>query len=226
MPATLSVAQALASVDGERTIWPVTDENGLRAMIAKDQLEAAAAGGFGEQTLGDLVPDPGPIGYLNEARFPHVDPDHSLQSAMQRLTQSGLAELPVVSRGNIRELRGTISAKDVLDALARGRPAAAVYVRHTNGIPACPPAEQRSWVTMSQAAELLKVSLMVVRRMIAEQILPARQVVKCAPWVIERADLELPAVRKNIRRVHEGRRSPLIVSDDTQTRLFIDSSEV
>jgi hypothetical protein len=44
------------------------------------------------------------------------------------------------------------------------------YVRHTNGIPACPPAEQRSWVTMSQAAELLKVSLMVVRRMIAQQI--------------------------------------------------------
>jgi hypothetical protein len=79
---------------------------------------------------------------------------------------------------------------------------------------------------MSQAAELLKVSLMVVRRMIAQQILPARQVVKCAPWIIERADLELPAVRKNIRRVHEGRRSPLIVSDDAQTRLFIDSSEV
>jgi CIC family chloride channel protein len=126
LPATLSVAQALASVEGERTIWPVTDENGLRGMIAKDQLEAAAAGGFGEQLLGDLVPDPGPIEDLNEARFPHVHPDHSLQSAMQRLAQSGLAELPVVSRGNIREVRGTISAKDVLDAFALGRPAAAV----------------------------------------------------------------------------------------------------
>jgi hypothetical protein len=40
--------------------------------------------------------------------------------------QSGFAELPVVSRGNIRELRGTISAKDVLDAFPVGRPAAAV----------------------------------------------------------------------------------------------------
>jgi hypothetical protein len=79
---------------------------------------------------------------------------------------------------------------------------------------------------MSQAAEILKVSLMVVRRLIAQRILPARQVVKCAPWVIERAHLELPAVRKEIRRVHEGRRSPLIVSDESQTRLFIDSSEV
>jgi DNA invertase Pin-like site-specific DNA recombinase len=100
------------------------------------------------------------------------------------------------------------------------------YVRHTHGIPACPPPEQRDWITMSQAAEILKVSLMVVRRLIAQRILPARQVVKCAPWVIERAHLELPAVRKEIRRVHEGRRSPLIVSDESQTRLFIDSSEV
>lgn len=49
--------------------------------------------------------------------------------------------------------------------------------------------------------------LMVVRRLIAQRILPARQVVKCAPWVIERAQLELPAVRKAIRRVPEGRRS-------------------
>ena len=79
---------------------------------------------------------------------------------------------------------------------------------------------------MSQAAEILKVSLMVVRRLIAQHILPARQVVKCAPWVIERANLDLPAVRKEIRRAREGRRSPLIVPDELQTRLFLDSSEV
>jgi hypothetical protein len=78
----------------------------------------------------------------------------------------------------------------------------------------------------SQAALHFKVSLMVVRRMIAQKILPARQVVKCAPWMIERVHLELPAVQKEIRRVHEGRRSPLIVLDDSQTRLFTDSSEV
>jgi hypothetical protein len=100
------------------------------------------------------------------------------------------------------------------------------YVRHTHGIPACPPLEQRNWITMSQAAEILNVSLIVVRRLIAQRILPARQVVKCAPWVIERAHLELPAVCKAIRRVHEGARSPLIVPDEAQTRLFIESSEV
>lgn len=96
------------------------------------------------------------------------------------------------------------------------------HVRHSNGIPACPPVEQRNWVTMSQAAAHFKVSLMVVRRMIAQKILPARQVVKCAPWMIERRDLELPAARKEIRRVHEGRRLGWAVGDD-QTTLFTDS---
>src|SRR5580658_6383291 len=98
------------------------------------------------------------------------------------------------------------------------------HVRHSNGIAACPPPEQRNWVTMSQAALHFKVSLMVVRRMITQKILPARQIVKCAPWMIERVHLELPAVQKEIRRVHEGRRSPLIVLDNSQTRLFTDSS--
>jgi hypothetical protein len=42
---------------------------------------------------------------------------------------------------------------------------------------------------------------MVVRRLIAQKILPAKQIVKFAPWMIERTHLQLPAVRKQIRRV-------------------------
>jgi hypothetical protein len=53
---------------------------------------------------------------------------------------------------------------------------------------------------------------------------PARQVVKCAPWMIERAHLELSAVRKEIRRVHEGRRPPNIVHS-SQGGLFADFAE-
>jgi len=56
---------------------------------------------------------------------------------------------------------------------------------------------------MQQAATTLGVSEMVVRRLIAQKILPA-QIVKFAPWMIERTHLDLPAVRKAIRRVHEG----------------------
>jgi hypothetical protein len=55
------------------------------------------------------------------------------------------------------------------------------HVRHTNGFPACPPPDQRLWITMQQAAAALRVSEMVVRRLIAQKILPAKQIVKFAP---------------------------------------------
>jgi hypothetical protein len=94
------------------------------------------------------------------------------------------------------------------------------HLRHTNQIPACPPAEERPWITMTQAAEQLKVSSMVVRRLIAQRILPARQVVKYAPWVIERKDLDLAVVRKEIWLVHEGLRNTTVPTD--QAPLFVD----
>jgi hypothetical protein len=54
--------------------------------------------------------------------------------------------------------------------------------------------------------------------------LPAKQIVKFAPWMIERSHLDLPSVRKEVRRVHEGRRLGLAVSEK-QTGLFADSHE-
>jgi hypothetical protein len=70
------------------------------------------------------------------------------------------------------------------------------HLRHTNQIPACPPAGERPSLTMTQAAEQLKVSSMVIRRLIAQKILPARQIIKHAPWVIERKALDLDVIRK------------------------------
>ena len=98
------------------------------------------------------------------------------------------------------------------------------HVRHTNGFPACPPPDQRLWITMQQAAATLGVSEMVVRRLIAQKSLPAKQIVKFAPWMIERHALDLPAVRKAIRRVHVNRRTGWVVSEK-QTGLFRDSHE-
>jgi len=96
------------------------------------------------------------------------------------------------------------------------------HVSHSQGIPACPPPEPRNWLTMWQAPN---VGLMVGRRLIAPRILAARQVVKCAPRVIERRDdLDLPAVRREIGRVHEGRRS-LMANCEARNRLFGDSGE-
>jgi hypothetical protein len=77
--------------------------------------------------------------------------------------------------------------------------------RHTNGFPACPPPDQRLWITMQQVAAVLGVGEMVVRRLIAQKSLPTKQIVKFAPRMIERSHLDFPSVRKEIRRVHEGR---------------------
>src|SRR5947199_2265930 len=61
--------------------------------------------------------------------------------------------------------------------------------------------KQDGWVTREQAAELLKVSNTVIRRLIREQVLPATQVVHCAPWVIDRNDLGLLAVQAQVQAV-------------------------
>jgi DNA invertase Pin-like site-specific DNA recombinase len=95
------------------------------------------------------------------------------------------------------------------------------HVRHTKGFPVCPPPEQRLWITMQQAAEALNVSSMVVRRLIAEKVLPAKQIVKFAPWMIERHHLQLPSVRKAIRIVLSGRRVSRITSNHEQEVLFV-----
>jgi hypothetical protein len=97
------------------------------------------------------------------------------------------------------------------------------HVRHTKGFPACPPPEQRLWITMQQAAVALSVSDAVVRRLVMQKTLPAKQIVKFAPWMIERAHLDLPAVHRAVRLVHAGRRSPSLMAGDAQTFMFYDA---
>jgi CIC family chloride channel protein len=123
LEATLTVSQALSAADRAEKAWPVVDALGLRGMARLEELEAAASAGFGGQMLADVVPDPGPVEDLDEAHFPHVHSDHSLDSAMRRIVQSKLPALPVVSRSNIRDLRGTVSIQNILDTYAIARPA-------------------------------------------------------------------------------------------------------
>jgi hypothetical protein len=94
------------------------------------------------------------------------------------------------------------------------------HVRHTKGFPACPPPEQRRWITMKQAATELKVSDAVVRRLVVQKTLPAKQIVKFSPWMIEREHLNLPAVYRAVRLVHTGRRDQSRMTNDAQTRMF------
>jgi chloride channel protein, CIC family len=120
LPATLRVSEAAATVDRETADWPVVDEMGLRGMLRIEQLDRAIQDGEGEQTLSQLVPAPRPD-RLGAHDFPHLHADHSLDFAMRRLAETGLEVLPVVSRTNIRELKGTISMQDILAAYAMGK---------------------------------------------------------------------------------------------------------
>jgi len=79
-------------------------------------------------------------------------------------------------------------------------------MRHWRGLPN----HRRSgeWLSLEATARELRVSNTVIKRLIRERILPAHQVVACAPWIIERSSLELAAVRARIDAVHRGRTFP------------------
>jgi DNA invertase Pin-like site-specific DNA recombinase len=79
--------------------------------------------------------------------------------------------------------------------------------------------KQDGWVTQEQAARELNVSNTVVKRLIRQHVLPASQVVECAPWVIDRQHLKLPAVQSEVQAVRRGRRLPPIVLNQGQLPL-------
>jgi DNA invertase Pin-like site-specific DNA recombinase len=80
--------------------------------------------------------------------------------------------------------------------------------------------KQDGWVTQEEAARELQVSNTVVKRLIRERILPAKQVVKCAPWIIEKKDLFLPTVQAQVKAVRRGgHRLPQIVLGQGQLSL-------
>ena len=118
----LRVSQVAAMVNRETGAWPVVGPTGLRGMLRVEQLDRAIAEAedLGDQTLGELVPAPDPD-RLTAEEFPHLHADQSLDSAMRRLAETGLKVLPVVSRTNTRELKGTISMEGILAAYAMGK---------------------------------------------------------------------------------------------------------
>lgn len=55
---------------------------------------------------------------------------------------------------------------------------------------------ERGEITLDEAAATLNVSAATVRRMINERLLPASQLCKGAPWVIQTGDLACPEIRR------------------------------
>jgi CIC family chloride channel protein len=114
LAAGLAIADAWSHIDTQEPAWPVVDDGGLRGMVTAQQLGQAMAAGRGGEPLAQIVPEPGPIETLTGQNFPHLHADHTLDVALRRIAETGWNALPVVSRDNVREWKGTISLADVL----------------------------------------------------------------------------------------------------------------
>ncbi len=115
--ASETVEHLLGSVPEQEATWPVVDPGGLLlGMLTRAQLEEAAREGRGAVAVAELLPPLDDEEALTEETFPHVHPDHPLDTAFRRMAEHGLSVLPVVSRTNVRTLVGTISLQDALAA--------------------------------------------------------------------------------------------------------------
>jgi excisionase family DNA binding protein len=85
-------------------------------------------------------------------------------------------------------------------------------LRNTHSIPVYRDGErtERGEITLDEAAEALKVSRATAYRMVTGGALPAQQLCAGAPWIIQAADLQLDAVRRDA----EARRSRRPRSDN------------
>ena len=68
-----------------------------------------------------------------------------------------------------------------------------------------PQARPSDTLTLEQAAERLGVSATCVRHMIERKLIPATQVVECAPWQIPVSALDSHDVRKAVHATPGGR---------------------
>jgi DNA invertase Pin-like site-specific DNA recombinase len=96
-------------------------------------------------------------------------------------------------------------------------------VRHRLQLPAFDPNQRNpSEVTLKEAAQRLNLSPPSVRRMIQEKILPAHQVVECAPWQIPVAGLDSEVVNREALRLRNRIRIPRTEPYDDQQSMFLD----
>jgi CIC family chloride channel protein len=123
LPSQLTVAEALdlAERSGLKSL-PVTDKSGLCAVIGKIDLQSAMAQGWGEKDLADVIGHYFSWNGKDPTKFSYVHSDHSLAVALERMGASGSDMLPVVSRGNLRQLLGIITLDDILASYGVAKP--------------------------------------------------------------------------------------------------------
>jgi DNA invertase Pin-like site-specific DNA recombinase len=83
--------------------------------------------------------------------------------------------------------------------------------RQFHHIPAFSPTEyeKRGWLNLEAAAKELGINIMSVKKLIKHKIIPAEQVMPCAPWVISRAELNKPEIRSIVKQMKQRHKFPL-----------------
>jgi len=120
LPLEGTAAEALAQMTGSPLdTWPVTDDEGLAGLVHRAELEQLVADGKGEVRLAELLRDREQDG--GAGGVPHVHPDHTLTHALERIGTVPYDVLPVVSRGNVRQLLGVVTLQDILEAYGAQR---------------------------------------------------------------------------------------------------------
>lgn len=76
--------------------------------------------------------------------------------------------------------------------------------------------QERGELTLDETASILQVSPSTVRRMMIEEILPAQQICKGAPWIIRLSDIQDDAVRREA----DARRSRRPASHDARQKVM------
>jgi CIC family chloride channel protein len=108
LSADMTLQQALETVrDSEVTAWPVVSSGGVVGVLTFGKLQQAAA--VDAESLAAALSE-----LLDNQSFPHLHTDHSLSTALERMGSAQVNALPVVNRGNIHQLEGIVTLKDVL----------------------------------------------------------------------------------------------------------------
>jgi DNA invertase Pin-like site-specific DNA recombinase len=77
-------------------------------------------------------------------------------------------------------------------------------LRNQYGIAAFDRSQEKSFVSLQEAAERLGICPQSVRGLISQQIIKAHQAVACAPWIIPREELERDEVKSAAKKVKRG----------------------
>jgi CIC family chloride channel protein len=113
---TATVEDAARSLDEERNAVPVVGEHGLLGMVSLAQLQKHVADGHGNWMLAQILPAYDSSAPLTVENFPHLHVDQPLDAALRHMAQARLNVLPVVSRTNLRNLRGVVTLNGILRA--------------------------------------------------------------------------------------------------------------